>query len=110
MKETLKVLGLAAGIYGSVYAAGEVVHHANCDREGIHSAFGDDHMSADWHTEQAQREKEWERNRVEYASRSAENRQVIADINRTMDEITFKIGQIHGIISVLDAQSKKDAE
>ena len=110
MKEKLKVLGLAAGMYASIYAAGEVVHHANCDREGVHSAFSDDHMSAEWHEKQAQRNIEWERASAEYVSRTEENRQVIGDIHRTMDEITFKIGQIHGIISVLDAQSKKDAE
>ena len=106
MKEKLKVLGLAAGIYTGVYAAGEVVHHANCQRDEIHNVFSDDHMSAQWHAENEKRRVASLESAREIENTAEEMELIWSDIHQTMDEITFKVEAIHDLVKALDAQAE----
>ena len=109
MKEKLQVLGLAAGIYGGVYALGEAVHNYDCPREDIHTIIADDHMSEQWHKEQADRLAQHDQDmidmqesRAKFAESAAENQKILDDIHATTHEITYKIGQIHGMLIVME--------
>lgn len=98
MKQKIMPIAMAAGIYGSIYAGLETMHNVDCPREDLHSQFSDSHMSKEMILDQKARDAEhiaWMQN----AEKSRlETQQIFDDINRTMDEITFQIGVIHGIL------------
>ena len=47
MKDTIKKVGLVAGIYGSLYAGLESMHNNDCPREDLHSNFAESHLSSE---------------------------------------------------------------
>ena len=98
-------IALAAGIYGSMYAGLEALHNHQCPREDLHSQFSESHMSAQMIAEQRQRELDhiaWMENAEK---RRIETQEIFDDIHRTMDEITFQIGVVHGILIAQDQSS-----
>ena len=100
-------IALAAGIYGSMYVCLESLHNSDCPREDLHSQFSESHMSDQMIAEQKQRELDhiaWMENSEK---RRVETQQIFDDIHRTMDEITFKIGVIHGILISSDFNNEK---
>ena len=98
MKEKFMPIALAAGIYGSMYAGLETIHNLECPREDFHSNFSDSHMSKEMIADLNTKEKEHIAWLEDLEKRRLETQQIFDDINRTMDEITFQIGVIHGIL------------